>query len=76
MPSQLDGIGVWPAGAGEGVDELQLKVNPVLLGSGLPLVRGICVPASFRLVHSEQLPGGVLLNTYRKGCGVAGSGRG
>lgn len=77
------GRDIWLCGGGDLaaqlldlIDELQLKVNPVLLGNGIPLVRGTRIPASFRLVQSEQLPGGVLLNTYRKGCGVAGTGRG
>ncbi|ROR53411.1 dihydrofolate reductase [Luteococcus japonicus] len=67
------GKDIWLCGGGDLaaqlldlIDELQLKVNPVLLGSGIPLVRGISVPASIRMVQSEQLPGGVLLNTYRK----------
>lgn len=76
------GKDIWLCGGGDLaaqlldlIDELQLKVNPLLLGSGIPLVRGTRIPASFRLVQSEQLPGGVLFNTYRKGCGVVGAGR-
>ena len=67
------GKDIWLCGGGDLaaqlldlVDELQLKVNPVLLGSGAPLVRGRRVPTSFRLASSEELPGGVLLNSYRK----------
>lgn len=67
------GKDIWLCGGGDLaaqllhlVDELQLKVNPVLLGIGVPLVRGRRVPTSFRLTSSEELPGGVLLNSYRK----------
>lgn len=48
------------------VDELQLKVNPVLLGDGIPLTRLGYAPSRWQLVAAETLPGGVLLTTYRR----------
>ncbi|ROZ61516.1 dihydrofolate reductase [Kocuria soli] len=48
------------------IDEVQLKVNPVVLGTGIPLFRSGFRPTAMRLMASEQLPGGVLLNTYRR----------
>lgn len=47
------------------VDEIQLKVYPVLLGDGIPLVRGAGLPRDLALVELERLPGGVALATYR-----------
>lgn len=47
------------------VDEIQLKVNPVLFGSGIPLVRLGYASRPFTLVGTSRLPGDVLLNTYR-----------
>lgn len=47
------------------IDELQVKVNPVLLGAGVPLMR-VAGPRSLTLQDSERLPGGVVLNTYRR----------
>lgn len=48
------------------IDEVQLKVNPVILGTGIPLFRTDARPKAMRLEESEQLPGGVVLNTYRR----------
>ena len=48
------------------VDELQLKVNPVLLGEGVPLVRLGYAGRAWRLADVERLPGDVVLLTYRR----------
>lgn len=45
------------------IDEIHLKVNPILLGSGISLLRG-ALPHDLEFVSSRELPGGVLLNTY------------
>lgn len=45
---------------------IQIKINPILLGEGIPLVRGTPAPLTFELAESEQLPGGTLLTTYRR----------
>ncbi|GAB49332.1 dihydrofolate reductase family protein [Mobilicoccus pelagius] len=47
------------------IDEFQIKVNPVVLGSGIPLVSMSGPSVGFRLTGSELLPGGVALLTYR-----------
>lgn len=66
------GTDVWLCGGGhlagqliDLIDEIQLKINPVLLGDGVPLVRG-ARPSGFELTAAETLPGGVLLATYRR----------
>lgn len=46
------------------IDEIQLKINPVALGRGLPLLAAD-EPLALELVDHERLPGGVLLVTYR-----------
>lgn len=47
------------------IDELRLKVYPVLFGSGVPLVTG-SMTLPFLLTSSEALGSGTLLNTYRR----------
>jgi dihydrofolate reductase len=47
------------------IDEIQLKVYPVLFGHGRHLMDAGFDPNPQVLVESRQLPGGVLLNTYR-----------
>lgn len=67
------GKDIWLCGGGElaaqlydEIDVIQIKVNPILLGEGIPLVRGTPAPLTFELAESEQLPGGILLATYRR----------
>ncbi|TPW78096.1 dihydrofolate reductase family protein [Schumannella soli] len=76
------GADIWLAGGGDlaaqlidQIDELQIKVNPIVLGDGIPLFgrrAGVATAATpapitrdLALVSSETLPGGVVLNTYR-----------
>jgi dihydrofolate reductase len=47
------------------VDELMLKVNPVVLGSGVPLFSGVTKKADLRLEDSRMFAGGVALLRYR-----------
>ena len=68
-----DGLDIWPCGGGDlagqlvdEIDELHLKVNPVLLGDGVPLVRHLRGTRTFELASSRTLPGGVQLSTYRR----------
>lgn len=48
------------------LDEFQILVNPVLLGDGTPLVRGLKAPAQVRLVGAEPTPTGGVLLTYAR----------
>lgn len=54
------------------IDEIQLKINPVVLGAGIPLFRSESMPHSFQSAGVESLPGGVTLATFRA-AGSAGS---
>lgn len=50
----------------EEIDEIQLKINPVLLGRGIPVLLNDGEALQLDLADSEQLPGGILLATYRR----------
>lgn len=70
---QRPGRDIWLCGGGDlagqlidEIDELQVKVNPVLLGEGIPLARLGYAPRSFDLADSRVLPAGVVLTTYRR----------
>ena len=42
------------------IDEYQLLVHPVVLGSGKPLFAGIAKPAHLRLLQTKSFPSGVI----------------
>ncbi len=42
------------------IDEYQLLVHPVVLGSGKPLFAGIAKPAQLRLLQTKSFPSGVV----------------
>jgi dihydrofolate reductase len=67
-----DGLGIWLCGGASlagalygDVDELILKVNPVVLGSGMPLFRGVRGPLNLELVDNKTFAGGVAIHRYR-----------
>jgi dihydrofolate reductase len=47
------------------INELILKVNPYLLGSGIPLFRGVIPPRSLALLDSKTYSNGFMLLRYR-----------
>ncbi|NEQ21716.1 MAG: dihydrofolate reductase [Microcoleus sp. SIO2G3] len=47
------------------IDEIILKLNPVLLGSGIPLFKGVIKQTSLELTDSKIYKNGVLLLFYR-----------
>lgn len=49
----------------EHIDEIQIKVNPIVLGAGIPLLPVAHGPRPLRLVGAEELSGEVALLTYR-----------
>jgi dihydrofolate reductase len=70
---QGDGLDIWLCGGaglagslyGE-IDELILKVNPVVLGTGLPLFRGVSGVTDLELVDHRVFDGGVAIHWYRR----------
>ena len=42
------------------IDEYQLLVHPIVLGSGKPLFAGIAQPAQLNLLHTKSFPSGVI----------------
>lgn len=70
-----DGLGIWLCGGGDlagqlrdEIDELVLKRNPLLLGSGVPLFgpRGYA-PEHLRLVEARRFASGVVVEHYARG---------
>jgi dihydrofolate reductase len=65
------GRAIWLCGGGRlagvlaaEIDRLVLKVNPVVLGAGIPMIEGSYDPASFELVATTRYESGVLLDEY------------
>ena len=61
----LCGGGVLAAALFEEIDELILKVNPVILGSGIPLFEGHVPQADLSLEEVKSYPNGFMLTRYR-----------
>ena len=71
------GAGIWLCGGGvvaaavrDEIDRLVLKINPVMLGDGIPLFQpGPAPTRSFQLESSRRFDSGVLMAAYRaSGC--------
>jgi dihydrofolate reductase len=66
------GLGIWLCGGGDlatalfpAIDQMILKVNPVLLGSGIPLFAGVVKQTSLELIDSKAYSNGFVLLRYR-----------
>ena len=66
------GLGIWLCGGArlaatlyDEIDELILKVNPVMLGTGIPLFRRPASPARLELMDHRTFAGGVAIHRYR-----------
>lgn len=46
------------------IDELILKINPVLLGSGIPLVSGELPETALTLIDTQRYANGFMLMRY------------
>jgi dihydrofolate reductase len=72
-----EGSGIWLAGGGRlagallpEIDELVVKLYPVVLGRGIPMIASERpLPSSFTLVESRALEGGTTVHTYRRSHG-------
>jgi len=70
---QQDGKGIWLVGGGRlahtlrhEIDELVVKLNPVVIGSGIPLFNGPFDKVDFELTDSRTFASGLVLLTYRR----------
>ncbi|MEU5691223.1 dihydrofolate reductase family protein [Actinosynnema sp. NPDC020468] len=66
-----EGKDIWLCGGGTlassllpGIDELRLKVHPVVRGTGIPLFAGSARPEYFKLQHTKAFDSGVVFSTY------------
>lgn len=71
---QQSGRDIWLCGGGElatrlfsEIDELILKVNPVLIGSGIPLFRHAVDTTSLNAISSQEYDNGFRIARYRLG---------
>jgi dihydrofolate reductase len=69
---QQDGLGIWLCGGGklaatliDEIDEMILKINPIILGTGTPLLRREEQPVNLELVDARTFAGGVAIHRYR-----------
>lgn len=77
LKAEPDGSAIWLCGGGElagalldEIDRLVLKVNPVVLGAGIPVfgagAGGTIAPLPFVLERSRPFDSGVIVNEYRR----------
>jgi len=69
-----EGKGIWLVGAGDLastlltaglIDEICIKLNPIVLAKGIPVVAHTEGPLSFELIDSKVYDNGVVLLTYK-----------
>ncbi len=70
---QEDGRGIWLAGGARlagtllpEIDELVVKIYPVIVGSGIPLFSGGFTPTQFELTASQLFGSGAAIMTYTR----------
>ncbi|MFF7214526.1 dihydrofolate reductase family protein [Streptomyces sp. NPDC008238] len=68
-----DGAGIWLCGGGRlagslrpEVDELVVKINPVAVGTGVPLFAGGFAPQAYEVTEARTYKSGVLIVTYAR----------
>jgi len=52
------------------IDEFQLIIHPVALGSGLPIFTDLATPLYLKLVDVKSFPGGIVVHTYHPAKGI------
>jgi dihydrofolate reductase len=67
------GAGIWLCGGGElaavlrpEIDELFIKLHPVVAGAGIPLFGGEFSPSQYSLTHTQPFASGVIHLTYTR----------
>lgn len=70
---QEEGMDIWLCGGGKlaqqllpEIDELILKLSPIVVGNGIPLFSGQFQVKQFRLVSSKTFESGVIILQYHK----------
>lgn len=70
---EQEGLGIWLCGGGklaaalrDEIDELIVKINPVVIGSGIPLFDSAYSPQRYRVVTGQVFDSGVTIMTYAK----------
>jgi dihydrofolate reductase len=68
-----DGLGIWLCGGGQlagqlrgEIDELIVKINPLVLGAGVTLFAGEFSVDQMRLVESRSFATGTIMATYER----------
>jgi dihydrofolate reductase len=69
---RLDGLDIWLCGGAglaaallDEIDEVILKINPIILGTGIPLFRREERPVNLDLTDARTFAGGVAIHRYR-----------
>ncbi|GAA1656401.1 dihydrofolate reductase family protein [Actinoplanes couchii] len=69
---QRPGLDIWLAGGGDlagqllpAIDELVIKLNPMIAGAGIPLAATAFAPHHFTLRDATPLPSGVVVLRYQ-----------
>ena len=68
---QEDGLGIWLCGGArlagalsDEIDELIVKINPVVLGAGMNVFAGVRGPVRLALTDHRTFAGGVAIHRY------------
>lgn len=68
-----EGLGIWLVGGGKladalrpEIDEIIVKLHPVIAGDGIPMFGGAFDPQRFDLTHAQTFASGVMHLTYTK----------
>ncbi|MER5268215.1 dihydrofolate reductase family protein [Actinosynnema sp. NPDC002837] len=77
LKEESDGLGIWLCGGGRlaagllpEIDELVLKIHPIVLGKGIPLFAGEFPTARFAKASTRVFDSGVVFASYAKVDGV------
>ena len=68
-----DGLDIWLCGGGklasallDEIDQLIIKRNPIVLGSGIPLFDGSFAPTGFTVSANRSFDSGVIITTFNR----------